>query len=85
MIKRITLPALITLEQFCDENDLTIIVTDRVESEGDHWFYAEIQGSEYNRAGESEKIVLAKLARSINRDGLYIDGRVINVPMLRCY
>ena len=85
MIKRITKPEPIALEDFCDENDLTIIVTQNYLTTGGLWYKAEIQGSLFWKNDKSERDVLIRLAKEVSDKLIVIDGKMVRFPQLRCY
>ena len=83
MIKRITKPKPISLEDFC--KDFTIIVTQSYKSTGGQWSKAEIEDSLFEANGESEKDALIKLSKKVSEKLIVIDGKMIRFPRLRCY
>ncbi len=85
MIKRITIPDPITLEDYCDKNDLTIILTKYRNEKGVQLCKAEIQGCICHEVRLSEKISLTKLAEFLSTKTIVISGRIHKFPILRCY
>ncbi len=81
MIKRIKLPEPITLEDYCDENDLTILVTSYKDAEGGQLYRAEIEGSFSFEINGSEQSALIRLVKLISRKTIIINGRIHKFPI----
>ncbi len=83
MIKRVRIPEVITLERFCDENDLTIILTSYKNVSGLDCVRAKI--SEPECVGSNEEMALRMLATQLSEKDKWINGRKVKFPRLRCY
>ena len=85
MIKRIIIPELKTLEEYCDKNDLTIILTSYRSRKGKKFIKAEINVSHINVSSKKEKVVLIKLAKLLSGETTIVNNELRRFPILRCY
>ncbi len=85
MIIRIKIPDPITLEDYCDKNDLTIVLTSYKNEKGNRLHKAEIQGCMCHEIMGSEFKVLIKLAEYLSCKTIIINGKIHKFPILRCY
>ncbi len=85
MIKRVTIPNLITLEDYCDENDLTIILTSFKNEDGEPRVKAELQGSLFFYVAGNEWFALIELAKEFSNKIIVINGKIHKFPKLRCH
>ena len=85
MIKRIKIPDPITLEAYCDKNDLTIILTSYHDKEGNPRVKAKLQGSSVFYVSEKEWFALVELAKKLSSKIIVINGKRHEFPILRCY
>ncbi len=76
------IPDPMTLKEYCDKNDLTIILTHSRTRFGFECVRAELQGSLLSHTSGSEEASLSELTKMLGDGSVDVNGKMYDFPML---